>query len=65
MTMLTALSVLAAIAVGLALFVFHYFFTRYMGNHDTEYFADVMSQIRDSDAPAQSARVKVKTASVA
>ncbi|HYX52759.1 MAG TPA: hypothetical protein VE783_04865 [Candidatus Limnocylindrales bacterium] len=61
MTMLSALSLLLAIAAGLALFIFHYFFNRFMGNDDTEYFADVMSQIRDSEAPA----AKAKTASAA
>ena len=61
MTMLSALSLLAAIATGLALFVFNYFFTRYMGNHDTEYFADVMSQIRESEPQLQV--VKAKSAS--
>ena len=61
MTMLSALSLLLAIAVGLALFVFDYFFNRFMGNDDTEYFADVMSQIRDVEAPP----TKVKTASAA
>ena len=62
MTMLSALSLLLAIASGLALFIFHYLFTRYMGNHDTEYFADVMSQIRDSEPQVQVAKVKSATA---
>lgn len=54
MTMLTALSLLAAIAFGLALFVFDYFFTRFMGKEDTDYLAAVMREINTVEtAPAQ------------
>lgn len=59
MTMLTALSLLAALAFGLALFVFDYFFTRYMGKEDTEYLAAVMREINTVEA----APVKAKTTS--
>lgn len=59
MTMLTALSLLTALAFGLALFVFDYFFTRYMGREDTEYLAAVMREINS----IESAPVKAKTTS--
>lgn len=60
MTMLTALSLLAAaIAFGLALFGFDYFFTRYMGKEDTDYLAAVMREINT----VESAPVKAKTRS--
>ncbi len=49
MTMLTALSLLAAISFGLALFVFDYFFNRYMGNDDTEYLAATMREINKAE----------------
>jgi hypothetical protein len=59
MSMLTALSLLTALAFGLALFVFDYFFTRYMGKEDTEYLAAVMREINT----VESAPVKAKTRS--
>jgi hypothetical protein len=63
MTMLTALSLLAAIAFGLALFVFDYFFTRFMGNNDTDYFAATMHEINTVDMPlATNAKSKAANA---
>jgi hypothetical protein len=66
MTMLTALSLLAALAFGLSLFVFDYLFNRFMGKEDTDYLADVMHQINGADAaePA-SAAANAKTAAAA
>lgn len=58
MTMLTALSLLAAIAFGLALFVFDYFFTRYMGNEDTEYLVAAMHEMNSAEVPASKTRVR-------
>lgn len=63
MTMFTALSILAAMGFGLALFLFDYIFTRYMGNEDTEQLAAIMHAIHDTDTPAGEA--KRKTASAA
>jgi hypothetical protein len=60
MTMLTALSLLAAIAFGLALFVFDYLFTRYMGNEDTDYILAAMHEINNADVPP--ARAKSRSA---
>lgn len=58
MTMLTALSLLAAIAFGLALFVFDYFFTRYMGTEDTDYLVAAMHEINTADAPPGKAKIR-------
>jgi hypothetical protein len=65
MTMLTALSLLAAIAFGLSLFVFDYLFNRYMGKEDTAYLAAVMHEINDTDgvaAPPAAGKAKTATA---
>ena len=65
MTMLTALSLLAATAFGLALFVFDYFFNRYMGNDDTEALAAAMHEMNQADAPVVTnakARAKIANA---
>jgi hypothetical protein len=43
---------------GLALLLCHYCFIRFMGNDDTEYFAELMSQIRESDSRSQAAKAK-------
>jgi hypothetical protein len=59
MTMLTALWLLAALTFVFALFLFDYFFTRYMGREDTEYLAAVMREINT----AESAPVQAKTRS--
>jgi hypothetical protein len=56
MTMLTALPFIAM--SGLALLLCHYCFIRFMGNDDTEYFAELMSQIRESDSRSQAAKAK-------
>lgn len=58
MTMLTALSLLAALGFGLALFVFDYFFTRYMGRDDTEYLAAVMREINTVESAAVTAKTR-------
>ena len=62
MTMLTALSLLFGIAATLALFVFDYVFTRYMGNEDTEYLAAVMHEINHAETAAPATKSKVATA---
>jgi hypothetical protein len=64
MTMLTALSLLAAIAFGLSLFVFDYLFNRFMGYEDTEYLAAVMHEINRADR-LEGVPPKAKTASAA
>jgi hypothetical protein len=63
MTMLTALSLIAAIGFVLGLFVFDYFFTRYMGKEDTDYLAAVMREINSVDSA--SAQVKTRSAGAA
>lgn len=63
MTMLTALSLLAAIAFGLALFVFYYFFIRYMGKEDTDNLAAVMREMNSVDALP--AKTKTRSAGAA
>ncbi len=63
MSMLTALFLLGAIAFGLALFVFDYFFTRFVGNDDTESLAATMHEINQADVPVvANAKPRAKTA---
>lgn len=63
MTMLTALSLLAALGFALGLFVFDYFFTRYMGKEDTDYLAAVMHEINSVNSA--SAKAKTRSAGAA
>jgi len=62
MTMFTAVSLLAALAFGLALFVFDYFFTRYMGNEDTDYLVAAMHEMNHADSAPGNAKSRSATA---
>ena len=55
MTMLEAVSLVAAVAFGLSLFVFAYLFNRFYGAEDTVNLAQIMREINDAEASASSA----------
>lgn len=55
MTMLEAVALVAAVAFGLALFVFAYLFNRFYGAEDTIDLAQIMREINDVESSASSA----------
>jgi len=65
MTMPVAVALLAAVAFGLALFVFAYLFTRFYGAEDTVNLASVMREINDAEDLASAAIVKTRAAGAA
>ena len=65
MTMPVAVALLAAVAFGLALFVFSYLFNRFYGAEDTINLAQIMREINDAEVSASSAMTRRKAAGAA